>query len=108
MLMCTRASGLVLLLLASALDAQIPTGAVQGNVTDSSSAAVQGAEVVLRNEATGIQRVTTTSDQGLFSFSYLTSGSYQLTVKIPVFQTAVYPGNAVRAGDKVRVDVPLQ
>lgn len=89
------------------LDGQIPTGAVQGNVTDPASAAVGGAEVTLQNEQTGIQRVTTTNDQGQYTFSYLDSGAYRLSVKIAGFQTAVYPGVAVQVGQRIRVDVPL-
>jgi len=96
-----------LLVFAATLYGQIPTGAVQGNVTDPTSAVVQGAEVLLKNEETGIQRVATTSDQGIYSFNYLDSGTYRLTVKRAGFQTAIYPGIVVRVGDKVRVDVPL-
>ena len=95
------------LLLAAALSAQIPTGTVQGNVTDPSGAAIQEAEVILQNEQTGVQRTATTSDQGLYSFSYLDSGVYRVTVTSEGFQTALYPGIEVRVGEIVRVDVPL-
>ncbi|MEO7650410.1 MAG: TonB-dependent receptor, partial [Bryobacteraceae bacterium] len=103
----SRYACLASLVFSAALYGQIPTGAIQGNVTDPTSAAVQGAEVLLNNELTGVQRAATTSDQGIYSFNYLDSGEYRLTVKLAGFQTAVYPGIAVRVGDKVRVDVPL-
>src|SRR3954471_19556364 len=92
---------------AAALFGQIPTGSVQGNVADPTTAAIQGAQVTLQNEQTGIQRVTTTNEQGLYTFNYLESGAYRLTVKATGFQTAVYPGIVVQVGQKIRVDVPV-
>ena len=86
---------------------QIPTGSLQGNVTDPTSAAIQGAEVLLQNEQTGILHQTKTNDQGLYTFNYLESGAYRLNVKATGFQTAVYPGISVQVGQKIRVDVPV-
>ena len=108
-LVSNRRSCITFLMICSVLtlSGQIPTGSVQGNVTDPTAAAIQGAEVVLQNEQTGIQRVTKTNDQGLYTFSYLESGAYRLTVKATGFQTAVYPGIAVQVGQKIRVDVPV-
>ena len=95
------------LLLACVAEAQIPQGAVIGSVMDPSGARVHGAEMVLENQATGVKRSGVSNEEGLFSFNYLDSSLYRLTVKAPGFKTGLYPGIPVAAGAKVRVDARL-
>ena len=99
--------GVFLSFLATAGWAQIPQGAVQGNVTDPSGSQVQGAQVVLENPSTGVKRTASTNQEGLYSFNYLESGVYRLSVQAAGFKTGIYPEIRVEVGGKVRVDAVL-
>jgi hypothetical protein len=87
--------------------AQIPQGTVQGNVTDASGAAVPNAGVTLLNQLTGIQKATSTNNEGLYSFNYLDSGTYRVTITATGFTTAAFPDIKVDIGNTVRVDAKL-
>ena len=60
--------------------AQYTTGAVGGVVVDATGAAVAGAAVMLRNEATGEVRRGATGPDGRYLFPALTPGAYALAV----------------------------
>ena len=87
---------------------QVPQGQVLGTVTDSSGAAVVGANIQLLNELTGITQVQATNGSGGFTFSYLNTGVYRLSIENSGFKTGVYPGIQVGAEEKKRVDVQLR
>ncbi len=54
------------------------TGSIAGKLTDLHSMAVEGAAVVLRNEATGAEVHSTTLKNGIYSFTGLDSGTYSV------------------------------
>jgi hypothetical protein len=62
------------------------SGYVTGNVTDPNDAVVPGANVTVRNEATGQQYTITTDDNGNFRTSPLIAGSYSVTVSSSGFK----------------------
>ena len=78
------------------LYAQSSTGRVTGSVTDATGAAVPGATVdLLRSDSTvAVQTMQTTSD-GLFNFSAVQPGTYDITVKSPGFGNYAYRGLVV-------------
>jgi outer membrane receptor protein involved in Fe transport len=92
----------------SALLAQIPQGAIQGNVTDPTGAAIPNASVTLHQDETGIERVSKATEAGVYSLNYLNSGTYRLIVKAAGFKKAEYPGIRVQVGDKIRLDARLE
>ncbi len=63
------------------------TGSIQGTVTDSNGAVVQGAEVTVRNLGSNASRVATTGGTGAFSVPGLPPGAYEITVKAASFKT---------------------
>ncbi|MGB7024148.1 MAG: carboxypeptidase-like regulatory domain-containing protein, partial [Candidatus Acidiferrales bacterium] len=65
------------------------TATLQGAVTDSSSAAVPGAKVVVLNQNTGVDRTTQTDQSGGYLVSGLLPGLYQVTISANGFQTSV-------------------
>ncbi len=69
------------------LTAQTFRGTLLGTVTDTSGAAIAGANVVARNTATGLQRTTQTSADGSYSISELPIGNYDVTISQANFQT---------------------
>src|ERR1044071_3130734 len=63
------------------------SGEITGLVTDSSGAAVSGANVTVTNKATGATRTITTNSEGLYAFPSLLPGVYQLKVEQSGFKT---------------------
>ena len=54
------------------------TSQLNGNVTDSSGAAVAGAKITLTDPATALQRTTTSNATGLYQFLDVPPGDYRL------------------------------
>lgn len=86
----------VFLLLASALFlppalAQSPNGTMSGRVVDSSGAVIVGAQVLIVNEATGIQYPTKTNAEGIYVVPNLPPGLYLLQVSRIGFKTIIKP-----------------
>lgn len=82
-------------------------GAITGTVVDTSGAGMPGAVVKLRDERTGIERERVTNDAGGFSFLDLQASSYQVSVSLQGFQTAVFRGVAVESGRTTDLPVSL-
>ena len=79
--------------------AQATTGVLRGTVTDPNGAAIAGATVTVKNEATGttVPPLTTTSE-GIFDAAALPSGTYSVTVEAAGFKRSVSTGVAVKIG----------
>lgn len=80
-----------LLILASAVGLRgqsASTGAIAGRVLDPSGAAVPGAVVTARNEATGAFRIVRSTSAGIYLASLLPPGSYSIRVEKPGFAQA--------------------
>ncbi len=84
------------------------TASITGTVTDPSSAAVAGAQVVLTNSEHGIKRTATSNSSGDYLFASLPIGSYDLTVSAEGFKKYEAKGVVLRVADKARVNVALQ
>ncbi|MEQ1472889.1 MAG: TonB-dependent receptor [Candidatus Acidiferrum sp.] len=63
------------------------SGTLEGTITDSSTAAVFGAEVVAKSKQTDAIRTTTTSDSGTYRFEMMPIGTYIVTVSKAGFGT---------------------
>src|SRR5215203_2497838 len=97
-----------ILFTASRVTAQVGvTGTINGTVTDSSDAVVPGANVQLKDEGTGVTKDTVTDPSGAFEFRALNFGTYQLTVTLQGFQTAVYNKLVVESGRTTDLRVKL-
>src|SRR5208337_738188 len=99
---------LFVLLSAAMLTGQTFRGTILGSVTDPSGAFIAGATVKVRNEATGLERTTTTSSDGSYSVPELPIGKYSVTVTETGFQTFVATGVAVDVATERRVDAALK
>ena len=79
--------------------AQATSGTLRGTVTDPNGAAIAGATVSAKNEATGTTTPTTsTTGEGSFEFAGLQPGNYTVTVEAAGFKRAVSTNVTVRAG----------
>src|SRR3954454_1293510 len=66
--------------------AQQYAGSITGTVTDSSGAAVPQAAVTVVNTGTNATYNATTSDQGVYNFSQVPVGVYEVHVKVANFK----------------------
>lgn len=85
-LLCLAATLVLIALCAGTSFAQF-SGNIQGVVSDASGAVVAGVAVGLRNEDTGIQQATTTSESGNYRFNSLEPGRYVVTATKSGFRT---------------------
>jgi outer membrane receptor protein involved in Fe transport len=100
-------SVILLLCFSATLLAQTFRGGIQGTVTDSSGAAVIGANVTVKSADTGLVRTVTTNDQGDYLFTELQLGSYSVTASKSGFGTKVTNGVTVAVSVNTRADVQL-
>jgi len=101
----------MILLAAVSLPGYAQTGAsssLTGVVVDQSGAVIPGADVVVKNEATGAEYKTTTAENGTFMIPALGAGSYTATVSMPNFKTAVMTKIILVVGVPASVRIPLQ
>src|SRR5689334_9314273 len=83
------------------------SSAIQGTVTDTTSAAVPGAKITLKNVDTGIVRETVTSNEGFYLISSLGAGTYTLTVEKPGFANAERSSVVLGISQTSKLDVAL-
>jgi hypothetical protein len=95
------------LLLSLNANAQLPTSALNGTVTDPQGAAVATAKVTLTNQATSVSRETTTDTDGLYAFTNVPPGDYTLRVESPSFSTTDIKDIRLGVGRTSTTDVRL-
>ena len=101
-------TGILALLCASNIEAQVLYGTLVGNVTDSSGAVVAGAAVRAVNRGTGLVSQATTTDTGFYTFQNLPAGTYDLTVTHTGFATNTQQGITLNVNTVQRHNVELQ
>src|SRR5215471_18634101 len=87
---------------------QLPTGSIVGTVHDRSRAVVPGAQLVLKDTATGTPGATTTSAAGSYEFLELRPGIYDLAVEAKGFRRTVERNIVVNVGLVVHLDATLE
>ncbi len=70
--------------------------------------ALPGAQVTLRNDATGVVVTRTTGPEGRYLFDYVDPGTYTLTAELSGFATVVQRNVLVQARGDVTVDVTMK
>lgn len=88
--------------------AQSTNGQISGLVTDTTGAAVAGAEVDAVNSATGVSYSNSTNDAGVYVLPQLLPGSYTLNVSKSGFGTVKRSGLTVRTGDRLSMNFTLK
>ncbi len=104
-MLLVRAS--LLLVFACVVFAQEFRATLQGTVTDPTRAAVPGAQVTLRNMDTAIERKTSTDEAGHYLFSFVTPGTYSLSISAGGFRTRVQERILLDLNENARQDVEL-
>src|SRR5579872_889507 len=89
------------------LFAQSPNGNINGLVSDPSSAAVVGAEVVAVNDVTGVQYTTKTNNEGIYVLPNLPPGPYRVQVSKIGFKTLIKPDISLNVQDSLSINFAL-
>lgn len=84
------------------------TGTITGVVTDPNSAAVPGATVRARNEATNDTRQAVSGTDGLFTFSQVPPGTYEISAEMQGFRKSVQTGAVLRVNQTLEVNIAMQ
>ena len=87
--------------------AQTFRGGVQGNVTDTTGAALPGVDVTATNEATGLARSAVSDAEGNYFLSELPPGNYSIKAALSGFTTQTVSGLRVEVSQNQRVDIIL-
>ncbi|MBI1787101.1 MAG: carboxypeptidase regulatory-like domain-containing protein [Acidobacteria bacterium] len=88
--------------------AQVLYGSLTGVVHDSAGAVIPGASVKALNVGTGQEFSSLTSDAGGYTFSNLTTGTYDLTINANGFRALTRRGIAITVNVVRREDVTLE
>jgi len=83
------------------------TGDLQGTVVDPTGAVITGAQVTIRNLATGVTKTVTTNQNGEFAALQLDLGDYEVTVEKQGLKTLKQTA-VIRSAEKTRIDVRMQ
>ncbi|HKC65933.1 MAG TPA: TonB-dependent receptor [Pyrinomonadaceae bacterium] len=96
-----------LLLAQSVAVAQTDAGRIAGAVTDQNGAIVPGAAVTAKNDRTGEERVTTSTDDGTYIITNLRPSTYTVTVTAPNL-TAKAANVQVLVGQEFKLNLTVQ
>jgi hypothetical protein len=99
--------GLLVFAVVSTSSAQQFTGGLRGAVRDANGV-IPGVTVTLTNEGTAISRETTSNEQGQYTFSAVTPGTYSVKAELPGFKT--YQNQGIRIGTQtfITMDILLE
>jgi outer membrane receptor protein involved in Fe transport len=86
---------------------QATTGNIEGRVLDPKDAAVPGATVTAINQQTGLEKTTTTNDEGGFLIILLQPGTYTVRANATGFGESEIKNLTVNVGGKTPLDVRL-
>src|SRR3984885_13043483 len=84
------------------------TSTITGTVVDVNKAAIPGATVLIRNTDTGIDRTSTTNEDGLFVAPFLQPGHYEVTASGTGFGSAQQENLVLTVGRTVTLDFALR
>lgn len=88
--------------------AQETTATVNGQITDSTGAAVSGAEITLTNLATKETRTVKSNDEGYYSLTFIQPGVYDLSVKLQGFKEFINKGVELLVNDRKTINIALE
>jgi len=87
--------------------AQSPNATLSGTVFDSTGKVVPGADVTVINDATRVQSVTKTNNDGVYVLPNLLPGSYRLQVAKIGFKTLIKPDITLNVQDALAINFTL-
>lgn len=94
-------------LLVARAGAQSPNGTISGLVVDSSGAAILGADILIANDATGVQYSAKTNGVGIYLVSNIPPGIYRLQVSKIGFKTLIKPDIVLSVQEALAINFTL-
>src|ERR1700704_2362200 len=98
---------LVVLLVPFTVSAQVSGGTISGKVTDSTGALIPGAQVAIRNTATGVTTSLVANEEAIYRASNLLAGDYEITASAPNFTSFLQKGITLTVGADLTIDLKL-
>ena len=98
----------ITILMLTATFALAQTASIQGTVTDSGGAVVQGAEITVRNVGSNALRTATSSGTGTYSVPSLPPGVYEVTAKMASFKAFHAPDVELAVGQALPLNIRLE
>ena len=86
---------------------QSPTGTISGQILDPDGRVVPDAEIIVANDATGVQFTVKTNNDGLYVVSNLPPGPYRLQVSKPGFKALIKPDIILNVQDALAINFTL-
>jgi len=96
------------LLLASAAFGQVGGAKLDGTVRDSQGLVVPGAMVIATNQATGVARESYTNEAGIYVFSALPPGKYNISAELTGFKKHEVTGFVLEVATSKTLDFKLE
>jgi carboxypeptidase family protein/TonB-dependent receptor-like protein len=93
--------------LALPLAAQSPNGTINGRVLDPSNKVIGGADILVINDATGVQYSGKTNEDGIYLVPNLPPGPYRLQVSKVGFKTLIKPDIVLNIQDALSINFTL-
>src|SRR3977135_3832233 len=90
------------------LHAQVTGATISGTITDASGGVIVGAEISVRNTATGINRNTTKDSAGFYTVPNLNPGPYEVKVTARGFTTALQSNLMLAVGAQQQLNIPMK
>src|SRR6202158_1543065 len=87
---------------------QVTGATLSGNVTDASGGAVPGAEIAVKNIATGINKNVTSDSAGYYTVPNLPAGVYEVRVSAPGFTIIVQSSLTLAVGAQQLLNFPMK
>jgi hypothetical protein len=87
--------------------AQSPSGTISGIVLDPAGAAMAGADVVVVNDATGVQYPAKANGEGIYLVPNLPPGAYRIQVSKIGFKTLIKPDIILNVQDALAINFTL-
>src|SRR6185503_9011492 len=98
---------LLVLVLATAVNAQSNYASLSGTVSDPQQKVLAGCNVQLSSTSTGASRVATTNEEGVFQITGLLPGDYNLIVQSPGF-ASLNQKLTLEVGQSMNLDLSLK
>src|SRR6185436_4155330 len=88
--------------------AQETTATITGQITDSSGAAVSGADVTVTNMSTRDERKAKSGDDGYYSLTSIPPGIYDISVKVQGFKEYLNKSVELLVNDRKTINIQLE
>ena len=102
-----------LLAIALALSAAMPlvfaqNAQIGGRVTDPSGAVIPGTDITVVNTQTGVQRKTSSNEEGYYVLPLLQPGQYRMSAQKEGFKPLSRDGIVLQVGDRITLNLALE